>query len=63
MQTHESEQEVHMMCECDRECVASWALPPTLVFDLHIDHRQSKPNMKDKGALPTLTPGSQSSHF
>ena len=35
--------------------------PPTLVFDLLFDHRQNKPNMKDNGALPALTPGSQSS--
>ena len=63
MQTHESEREVHVMCECDRECVASWDPPPTLVFDLLFDHRQNKPNMKDNGALPTLTPGSQSSQI
>ena len=39
--------------------------PPThtLVLDLLFDHRQNKPNMKDNGALPALTPGSQSSHF
>ena len=37
------------------------ASPPTLVFDLLIDHRQNKWNMKDKGALPALTLGSQSS--
>jgi len=63
MQTHESEREVHVMCECDRECVASWDLPSTLVFDLLFDHRQNKPNMKDNGALPALTLGSQSSQI
>ena len=61
VQTQESEREVHVTCECDRGCVASWDLPPTLVFNLLIDHRQNKPNMKDNGALPALTPGSQSS--
>ena len=61
MQTHDSEREVHVTCECDRGCVASWDLPPThtLVFDLLFDHRQNKPNMKDNGALPTLTPGAK----
>jgi hypothetical protein len=33
--------------------------PPTLVFDLLIDHRQNKQNMKDKGALLALTPGAK----
>ena len=60
MQTHESEREVHVTCECDRECVASWDLPPpTLVFDLLFDHRQNKPNIKDNGALLALTPGAK----
>ena len=62
VQTQKSEREVRVTCECDRECVASWDLPPpTLVFDLLFDHRQNKQNMKDYGALPALTPGSQSS--
>jgi len=61
VQTQKSEREVRVTCEYDRECVASWDLPPTLVFDLLIDHRQNKQNMKDKSALPALTPGSQSS--
>ena len=61
MQTQKSEGEVRVTCECDRECVASRDLLPTLVFDLLFDHRQNKQNMKDKGALLELTPGSQSS--
>jgi len=63
VQTQKSEQEVCVTCECDRECVASWDLPPTLVFDLLFDHRQNKPNMKDNGALQALTLGSQSSQI
>jgi len=61
VQTRESEREVHVTCECGHGCAASWDLPSTLVFDLLIDHRQNRPNIKDNGALPALTLGSQSS--